>query len=81
MRSIIPFEIEYDKKDNTLSLIQSEDVTYIYYLKMRSERTTKGAMHFYTVTSDKVWGVNFSNWEYLDIMPEGLTIRSIEHYA
>lgn len=81
MRSIIPFEIEYNKEDNTLSLIQSEDVTYIYYLKMRSERTTKGAMNFYTVTSDKAWGVNFSNWEYLDLMPEGLTIRSIEHYA
>lgn len=81
MRSIIPFEIEYDKENNTLSLIQSEDVTYTYYLSVRSERNTKGAMHFYTVTSDKAWDINLSNWEYLGLMPEGLITRSIEQYA
>lgn len=82
MRSIIPFKIEYNKKDNTLLKIQSEDIFYTYYLEMCSKRTRKGKIMFYEVTRAKTWNINLSNWESFELMPKDLTImRSIKLYA
>ena len=47
MRSIIPFEIEYDKEDNTLALIQSEDVTYVYTMSQIWNESTSGIHYGY----------------------------------